>query len=210
MPKALPVYERVDVHERSDLVDTGRPGRRIDMSCCHWMMGDRAKAIELMREMVDGILDRSIEFGDAAGGVQQGLLLHYMGVTANDKSAVSKARSYLRSRAKRSAIELFPGPVARYYLGEIEFPDVLAAATKDKARDVAEAIQVARTDLRCRRELCVAIFHDGVKARAQGSEQHCQTRMRECFSLENPIIEAEWYLARYEIEHGDKVTGAMK
>src|SRR5215470_3471475 len=107
--EALPVYERVDVHERSDLVDTGRPGRRIDMSCCHWMMGDRAKAIELMREMVDGILDRSIEFGDAAGGVQQGLLLHYMGVTANDKSAVSKARSYLRSRAKRSAIELFPG-----------------------------------------------------------------------------------------------------
>jgi hypothetical protein len=24
--------------------------------------------------------------------------------------------------------------------------------------------------------------------------------MRECYALENPLIEQEWYLARYEVE----------
>jgi hypothetical protein len=26
-------------------------------------------------------------------------------------------------------------------------------------------------------------------------------RMRQCFALEDPLIELEWYLARYEVQH---------
>jgi len=163
------------------------------------MLGDRANAIRLMTEMVDGILDGSIEFGDAAGGVKQGLLLHYMGITASDERAVSKALTYLRSRVKRRAIELFPGPVACYSLDQVDFSDVLSAATKGRYRDSTGAIDFARTDLLSRRWVCVALFHDGVRARARGDECHCQKRMRECFSLENPLLEEEWYLARNEV-----------
>ncbi len=54
-------------------------------------------------------------------GACQGLLLYYMGVTAQDDAATTKALSYLHDRAKRSAAKSFPGPIARYYLGEIDF-----------------------------------------------------------------------------------------
>jgi hypothetical protein len=165
------------------------------------MLGHRAEAIQWMRKTVDGILDGSIRFGDAAGGVKQGLLLYYMGVTAGDKEAAAKALSYLRTRTKRRAIEIFPGPVARYYLGEIDFADVLSDATRGRAHSAALATTIAHGDLLSRREVCVALFHDGVKERTQGDEGRCQSRMRECLSLENPLLEEEWYLARYEVEH---------
>jgi hypothetical protein len=43
------------------------------------VLGKPSKAIALMRDLVDGILDGSIQLGDAAGGMTQGLLLFYMG-----------------------------------------------------------------------------------------------------------------------------------
>jgi tetratricopeptide (TPR) repeat protein len=198
--EALPLFSRVDAFQRSDPRVPGQSGRGIWVSCIYWILGDRAKAIQIMRDMVDGILDGSIEFGDAAGGVQQGLLLYYMGVSANDEEAASRALDYLRTRTRRRAIELFPGPVARYHLGEIEFAAVIAAATKNRAHDVIQAIEVARVDLLSRRRLSVAVFHDGAKARAQGDHRHCHSRMQQCFSLENPLLEPEWYLARREVE----------
>jgi len=196
---ALPLFDQVDKHVRSDERVSGQSGRRIWMSSMYWMLGNHVEAIRLMGEMVDGILDGSIEFGDAAGGVKQGLLLYYMGASAADGNATSKALGYLRTRVKLRAVALFPGPVARYYLGEINFEDVLSAATKNKARDVSSAIDVAKTDLLSRRWLSVALFHDGVIARVRGNEVHCQERMHECFSLENPLLEPEWYLARSEV-----------
>lgn len=53
------------------------------------------------------------------------------------------------------------------------------------------------------RRLCVALFHDGVRSRAVGDEGHCLARMRECYGLEDPLIEQEWYLARYEVQKAD-------
>jgi len=205
--EALPLFDLVDVSERSDTRVSGQSGRRIWISCIHWMIGEKNRAIHLMTEMVDGIIDGSIEFGDAAGGVQQGLLLYYMGISAADEGATSKALSYLRTRVNRFSIKLFPGPVARYYLEEMDFSGVLAAATKGKARDVLEAIEVARGDLLSRRWVSVALFHDGVIGRARGDEVHCRKRMRECFSLENPLLEPEWYLARNEVERSEEELG---
>jgi hypothetical protein len=202
--EALPLFQRVHAHVLADEVGNriapGRPGERKSIACLHWMLGNRSEALRLMAGLVDGILDRSVNYGDIAGGVTQGLLLYYMGVTAQDEAAKTKALRYLRNRAKRSAAKRFPGPVARYYLGEIDFPEMLATATEGRgaARDVAGAIKAARNDLLLRRFVGVALFHDGVKARAGGDEAHCMMRMRECVGLENPLIEEEWYLARYE------------
>ena len=201
--EALPYYEMVGEDEKRTRLARGLPGRQEDIACLHWMLGDRATGMRLMASLVDGILDGSINYGDIAGGVSQGLLLYYMGVTAGDEAAQAKALSYLRGRAKRSAAKSFPGPVARYYLDEIDLPELLAAATAKRggARDVAGAIEAARDDLLTRRFVCVALFHDGAKARGLGDELRCMTRMRECLALENPLIEQEWYLARFEVEN---------
>lgn len=198
--EALPLYERVDADEKSrPNITPGHPGRRMDISCLYWFLGDCPKAIALMRGMVDGILDGSIQYStDVAGGMTQGLLLYYMGATANQPNQAAFALDYMRSRLKPLTRDYWPAPVARYYLGQISFGDLLAAATDQ--RKLAQAIDVARVELLNRRWLCGALFHDGVKSRIQDDEDHCLARMRECYALENPLIAHEWYLARYEVE----------
>jgi hypothetical protein len=93
-------------------------------------------------------------------------------------------------------------PVARYVLGEMTWEDVLAAATGH--RDLASATQRANDDLLSRRQLCASLFYDGVKRRAQGAEDQCLQRMEQCVALKDPLIEFEWYLARYEVEQAHR------
>ena len=57
---------------------------------------------------------------------------------------------------------------------------------------------MARTDLLKRRFLCQALFYGACREREAGDEPACMKKMEECFHLENPIIEVEWYLARGE------------
>lgn len=196
--QAMPQLERLDEIERADPVVRGRLGRRIELACLHWMLGETDLALSSMRKLAEGILDHSIQYGDNAGGVTQGNLLYYMAVTEHDSDNAEFALKYLRSRAKRMAIQSWPGPVARYYLEEVDFGLVLAAATGEPSLD--SAVNEAKANLRKRRDLCVALFHDGVRHRAKGQEAKCLERMRQCSALENPIIESEWYLARHELK----------
>jgi hypothetical protein len=196
--EALLAMERFGADERQCKVAPGQSGRQLEIACLHWLMGHQLTAIMLMRGAVHGILDDSIKYGDAAGGVEQGLLLYYMGLTANDPDSVPFAIKYLRNRAKRAAIHVWPGPLARYCLGDLGFEEVLAAATGQ--RNLSDAINIARTDLLKRRQLVGALFHDGVKKREDGAEEQCMARMQECYALEDPLIELEWYLARHEME----------
>ena len=200
--EALPLLERVGQNHRESRMTPGHPGRQEQISCLHWLLGESRTAIELMRGLVEGILDRSINYGDAAGGVTQGLLLYYMAVTENLPHEMSFALKYMRKCSKRAAIRLWPGPVALYYLGDVTFDDMLVSATGQ--REFSAALDVSRTKLLSRRRLCVALFHDAVRRRHHGAEELCLARMRECHSLENPLIEREWYLARYEVERIDR------
>jgi tetratricopeptide (TPR) repeat protein len=194
--EALPLLERLDEHERAKL--RGHPGSKRNIACSYWCLDQWPAAIKLMRGLAEGILDRSIEFGDLAGGVQQGLLLHYMGVTAKDRKAVEFALSYLRKLAKKRSIRMWPGPLARYILGEIGFDDMWRAATEETG--CTEPYDAASKGLLMRRETCVALFHDGIRHRAEGQEKLCMDRMRECTAIDARFIEPECHLARYEVE----------
>jgi tetratricopeptide (TPR) repeat protein len=194
--EALPLLNRLDEHERASL--PGHPGSKRSIACSYWCLDQWPAAMKLMRGLVEGILDGSIEFGDLAGGVQQGLLLHYMGVTAKDKEAVAFSASYLQRLSKKSSIDYWPGPLARYMLGEISFEEVLAALAK--RLKVSDPLEAALTDILARRWVCVALFHDGLRHRVAGQEELCMGRMRECVGFTNSYLEPEWYLARYEVE----------
>jgi|GEM_PF-2142898 len=203
--EALPLFERVGAHEKEFKIAPGMPGRQEDISCLYWFLGNRPKAIGLMRGLVDGILDGSIQYGDLAGGMQQGLLLYYMAVTERQPDQAACALDYMRNRINQLKrflpglpIDYWPVPVARYYLGDLAFDELLVFATSQ--RELPEAIAAARVKLMSRRQLCVALFHDGTRSRADGAEDRCLARMRECCALEDPLIEPEWYLARHEVE----------
>src|SRR5690349_14576726 len=62
--ETIPLLERVGLHERMDKIAPGRPGRDMELSCLHWVLGDREEAIKIMRGLVEGILDGSIKYGD--------------------------------------------------------------------------------------------------------------------------------------------------
>jgi hypothetical protein len=47
-----------------------------------------------MRDMVNGVLDGSINYGDAAGGLTQGFPLYYMSITTGDDDSAALALRY--------------------------------------------------------------------------------------------------------------------
>jgi hypothetical protein len=64
-------------------------------------------------------------------------------------------------------------------------------------------LSAAKLELGRGRRLCVALFHDGIQFRTQDDDGNSFARMRECYALENPLIEQERYLARYEVQKAD-------
>lgn len=189
-------------NETTKILASGSAAWRIDTAILYWLSQNRGKAIDLMHSLAAGILEGSIKYGDAAGGMSQGLLLYYMAITSSLPSEVSFALDYLKNRVKRNAGQLggqiWPTPVAQYYLSEISFDDVMEAVSR--LPTLTGPLAAEKREVSMRRRLCVALFHGGVKFRVQGDEEHCLARMNECIALENPLIEQEWYLARYEVE----------
>jgi hypothetical protein len=201
--EALVFFERRAEYRRQDKVaNIMTPGSApwdIDIACLHWLCGDRAKAMQMMHGLAAGVLDGSIQYvSDAAGGVSRGLLLYYMAVSENKPEEMSFALGYLRDRIKQRMIQMWPCAVASYCLGDIPFAKVMEDVNEKIV--TMPPIDPATLELGRRMRLCDALFHDGVKSRAQGNEAHCLARMRECAALENPVVEQEWYLARYEVD----------
>ena len=193
--EALLLFERVDEHERRL---PGSSGRKIDMACVCWCLDERERAKQLVRGAVDGILDGSIEFGDLAGGVQQGALLYFMGIATQDTEATEFALSYLRKLSLKSRIKQWPGPVALYLLGLINKEALLTAACGQS--DVSEASRVVENDIRSRRRLCVALFYVGVSLREEGMDAESVEWLQACIALKNPLVEPEWFLAKHKLE----------
>lgn len=163
-----------------------------------WLLGRQMKAVATFRASVDGVLDGSIEFADLAGGVSQGLLLWYAGVTRRDEESETHALEYLRKLSKNARrMQCWPGPLALFVLGQKSETDALADLRN--ARNLGELVKLAENDLLLRRELCQALFYFGVRKRSEGNEGACQEMMVQCANLENPLIENEWYLARAEV-----------
>jgi tetratricopeptide (TPR) repeat protein len=209
--EALSLFKRLDAHRREDKVANilapGSPGRQLDIACLHWLLDDHAKATQLMHGLAAGILDGSIKYAsDAAGGMSQGLLLYYMAVSDDKPDEMSFALDYLRNRVDRSYGQNWPGAMGSYYLEDITFAKVMEDV--DSQVRLAPPFDPAKLELARRKRLCVALFHDGVRSRARGDEVHCLARMRECYSLENPLIEQEWYLARYEVQKAGSQAAA--
>jgi tetratricopeptide (TPR) repeat protein len=209
--EALVFFERLAEHRRQDKVaNIMAPGSApwdIDIACLHSLCGDHAKAVQIMHGLAAGILDGSLQYStDAAGGMTQGLLLYYMAVSDNKPEQMSFALDYMRNRLKHRMIQTWPCAVASYYLGDIPFGKVMDDVNERVV--TMPPIDPATLELGRRMRLCDALFHAGVKSQALGDEANCLASMRECAALENPVVEQEWYLARYEVERAGALPRA--
>lgn len=131
-----------------------------------------------------------------------GVLLHYMAVTTHADAEIEYAIKYLETLNQiydeRPFETPWPSHLVRYILGRISFDYLIEGATEE--RILEEAIRVATPDtgLLKRRYLCETLFHTAVMARKNGDEATAQKWFKEVYQLPDPIIEQEWYLARYE------------
>jgi tetratricopeptide (TPR) repeat protein len=168
-----------------------------EIATTFWLMGEKVKARDTLYRAVNGISRGKFKYADSSGGAGAGLLLWYVGVTMSDSEAERHARTFLKDLSDRPRIQYYPGPIALYILDKCSFCELLTEAAG--VAELSEAIVGARKDLLVRRQLCQALFYDSVLARTKGDEQGCLEQLHRCHSLENPILENEWYLARWEL-----------
>jgi tetratricopeptide (TPR) repeat protein len=163
-----------------------------------WLLGRRDEAIQTFQSGVDGIINGSIKYADNAGGVSHGLLLWYAAVSADNVEASRHALNYLGKLAKKSRIDYWPGALALYVIGAKLEEDVILEVCG--ARQLHEAFNRAKNDLLVRRRLAQSLFYFATREREKGHKNQCQCGMVQCASLENPILENEWYLACAEVK----------
>ena len=192
--EAIPYLEKVDEYEHRL---PGRPGQAVQLSVCHWMFGERMRALDIIKMLAIGVRDRKIYYADFSGGASYGLILCYMAATLNLSSDVDLALKYLTKLATRDRIHSWPGPAALFLLDRLPFEDAIKGATG--FADLPRAKQAAEQDLMTRRRLTNILFAAGVARRLAGDEPWCRTYMAECASLTNPLVEYVWYLAKGEV-----------
>jgi hypothetical protein len=161
------------------------------------MIGERTQALGIIRALVIAVRDGKIGYTDIAGGVTQGLILCYMGITLGATADVDRGMKFLKKLATRSRIQYWPGPAALFLLGGLTFGDAMKDATG--FADIAQARAIAEQDLMKRRNLTALLFAAGTERRMAGDETGCRMFMAECSGLTHPQVEDEWYLAKSEV-----------
>lgn len=193
--EAIPYLE--DIHKHYIDTNPRSPGSTIELSICHWMTGDREIACDVIKSLVVAVRDGKVSYTDLAGGVEQGLILCYMGATLTERPDVDLAMKYMKKLATRRRIQYWPGPAALFLLGGITFGDAVKSATG--CADLAQAKATAEQDLMKRRHLVDILFAAGIERRMAGDEAGCRMLMSECASLTHPQVEYIWYLAKGEV-----------
>lgn len=194
--EAIPLFEESSSDRIKRLA--GSSGCREQISVCHWLIGERQKALDLIRSLVQDVSDQRVTFTDFAGGVSLGLILCYMGITLRDNADVDLAMNYLKMLASRPRIKNWPGPAAQFLLGGLTFGEAMKNAA-DTAQSKPEADQEGWK----RRYLTALLFAAGTERRMAGDEDGARTFFSECAGLANPLVEYEWYLAKSEVSAAD-------
>jgi hypothetical protein len=193
--EAVPFLVEVGAHEKAQV--PGALGRDLELSICEWLAGNREQGLIIMRSLVVGARDGTITYAtDLVGGLSQGLLLHYMAVALGSTEERQLSVAYIKKLAKSAKAKHWPGPVGKFIVGEMQWAEALMLGVG--VSDLAEAKQIATTDLLKRRRLTNVLFNVAVSCRVSGDETGCQDWMRACAALQNPLIEYDWHLARAE------------
>jgi tetratricopeptide (TPR) repeat protein len=184
------------------------------LGAAHWLVGNKAAAIQTFREAVEHVEKGIIRYGDFAGGASHGLLLWYGGITAKDEIAIAKARNYLNGLTRRKKprgitnFDRWPCPLALLVLGRMnpdQVLDGLVADLEKVAREEAEGYGACpilggegREDLPVRKQFVQALFYIAIFHRAARQEKESKKYMFLSGCVENPCT-IEWFLARKEL-----------
>lgn len=153
------------------------------LGICYWHLKQPLKAVDVWR------LSLTVPYTDAAGGVEAPALLLYAALRLDDPCLREEAMQALRQHAQ-ARLMAWPGPIVPFLLGEM-----------DATAFVDEADATSSDTLRAR-QACQADFYVALRALLDGNKGGFQARMIECTQTPYKILEHEYYIARWEVEHG--------
>jgi hypothetical protein len=139
-----------------------------------------------------------VRFADAAGGGSDGLMFYYYGVRLGQLSLIENAYEWPERLRKRNRLTVWPGPLVRWFFGELDDSAVLVEGCSASSMEVA--LSTARTDTLARRQLIEFCFHRAVWAMRVGEWERSRELFETAVSLENPLVDIEWYFARREAD----------
>jgi|GEM_PF-1207732 len=152
-----------------------------------WLAGRESEAASTWRDLVHGHERGKVQYTDAAGGVESPCLLWFAAVRLGQDELLKPARRLLKEkvRSKNGWIENWPGPIAKFLLGQITEAELRS--------EVEPQIPVLHE-----RELCQAEFCIGVRRLQLGDHAGAKRAFRAAARLTAAKIENEFYLALRE------------
>jgi hypothetical protein len=163
-----------------------------------WLAGKKEEGAMLSQRSVRRIMDGTITHADFSGGIGNGLLLWYAGVTLKRKDLIADTERFLKKASKRAKAQSMPGPLAQLVLHGRPIAEILQQKYGEGDINVLE--NSALLDFLLLRELCQVLLCFATAKRLAGEENECRALMRRCSSLDNPLVQIEWFLARGEAE----------
>lgn len=161
-----------------------------------WLSGNRQEGAGYWLDFVISIRKRKIQFADISGGIDVGLLLLYAGASLKDQQLSDKAIEFLRYVSKRPRAAFMPGPLAKYVLDEISIDSILA--DEFGSAQLETCLFNARSNVLWCRHLSQILLCMSTVERLAGNEIKAASYCCMAASLENPLVQAEWYLSEAE------------
>jgi hypothetical protein len=93
-----------------------------DLGVCEWLLGKKSAAIEAWRGGLH------TDYRDPAGGIYSRLNLWWGGVMSGKRAVVQEALGHLEDALTSLRATNWPGPMARYVVGQISETELLEAA----------------------------------------------------------------------------------
>lgn len=113
---------------------------------------------------------------------------------------------YLADRERLSReMDINPGRPDLHIVQQVEAKRLVDQFSKTGSIDVVT--RAARSDILLRRRFVQFLFYSAVTERESGNESECLRLMMTCASLENPLVQDEWYLAREEAARTSNMSG---
>lgn len=155
-----------------------------EVGVVEWLAGRHTEAAQIWRDLAQALDRREITYTDAAGGVENGLLLYFAAVRMGDRELLRESQSCLRKRTRTKACASWPGPLALFLLDRMDREQVFDRITS--------------TPVLRERQQCQAELYSGVRSLARGETEEYARAMQRSAGLSQALLEKELYLARYE------------
>lgn len=151
------------------------------LGVCQWCLAQLDEAVNTWMQGLDAV------YTDAAGGVRVRGLLLYAAIRTNHQALKKETLQLIQRHARRNHT-IWPGPIVPYLLGKL---------SEDNFRVALE--QAGQDPILSERFNCQAAFYRGVRGLLEGTNEVFQDQMRRCAKSWYGYLEAEYYLARWEV-----------